>query len=63
MISSDIQSLGQTLLDKATMADQMIDEYFDGKLVQLERYIKYSTPDYKQSRIDKVEAKRASSKA
>ena len=45
------------------MADQMIDEYFDEKLVQLERYIKYSTPDYKQSRIDKVEAKRASSKA
>ena len=63
MISSDIQSLGQTLLDKATMADQMIDDYFDGKRVYLERYIKCSTPDYKQSRIDKVEAKRASSKA
>ena len=33
VISSDMQSLGQTLLDKADMADQMIDEYFDGKLV------------------------------
>ena len=32
VISSDMQSLGQTLLDKASMADQMIDEYFDGKL-------------------------------